>query len=167
MADNRDLVVLTPEEKQELERWAQSRTLPAGDVFRARLILALAAGRSYREIEKSLGTSAPTLARWRKRFEQRRLDGPGGTSPRESTTCGYCHGASASGATGATDRRWQYALVLSKVGERAGVEQIHGTAHPGASAAETASPGTLCGQQTCRVRKQSSWSYGLPRFNAT
>lgn len=75
MADNRNLLVLTPEEKQELERWAQSRTLPAGDVFRARLILALGAGRSYREIEKSLGTSAPTLARWRKRFEQRGLDG--------------------------------------------------------------------------------------------
>jgi len=75
MTDNRNLLVLTAEEKQELERWAQSRTLPAGDVFRARLILALAAGKSYREMEKSLGTSAPTIARWRKRFEQRRLDG--------------------------------------------------------------------------------------------
>lgn len=75
MTDNRNVLVLTVEEKQELERWAQSRTLPAGDVFRARVILALAAGRSYREMEKSLGTSAPTIARWRKRFEQRRLDG--------------------------------------------------------------------------------------------
>ena len=75
MADNRNLLVLTPEEKRELERWAQSRTLPAGDVFRARLILALAAGETYREIEKSLGTSAPTIARWRKRFEQDRLGG--------------------------------------------------------------------------------------------
>jgi hypothetical protein len=43
----------TVEEKPELERWAQSRTLPAGDVFRARLILALAEGKSYREIESS------------------------------------------------------------------------------------------------------------------
>src|SRR5215469_8808092 len=75
MTDNRNLLTLTAEEKQELERWAQSRTLPAGDVFRARLILALAAGKRYREMEKSLGTSAPTIARWRKRFEQRRLDG--------------------------------------------------------------------------------------------
>ncbi|HEY1212456.1 MAG TPA: hypothetical protein VGE93_02380 [Bryobacteraceae bacterium] len=37
------------------ESWAQSRVLPAGDVFRARLILALADGMSYREIELKLG----------------------------------------------------------------------------------------------------------------
>jgi transposase len=75
MTDNQNLLTLTPEEKQELERWAQSRTLPAGDVFRARLILALADGQSYREIEKTLGTSAPTIARWRTRFEYDRLPG--------------------------------------------------------------------------------------------
>lgn len=39
-----------------MERWAQSRTLPAGDVFRARLISALAAGKSYREIESDMQT---------------------------------------------------------------------------------------------------------------
>lgn len=75
MTDNRNLLTLTAEEKRELERWAQSRTLPAGDVFRARLILALAAGRSYREIETSMDTSAPTIARWRTRFERDRLAG--------------------------------------------------------------------------------------------
>lgn len=75
MADNRNLLILTPEEKQELERWAQSRTLPAGDVFRARLILALAQGKTYEEIEKGLSTSAPTIARWRTRFDRDRLAG--------------------------------------------------------------------------------------------
>src|SRR5258706_3432843 len=75
MADNRNLLPLTPEEKQDLERWAQSRTLPAGDVFRARLILALAEGKSYRQIENSMQTSAATIARWRTRFEQDRLAG--------------------------------------------------------------------------------------------
>src|SRR5215469_8030457 len=75
MTDNRNLLTSTPEEKRELERWAQSRTLPAGDVFRARLILALAAGKSYREKEKSLGTNAPTIARWRSRLERDRLAG--------------------------------------------------------------------------------------------
>ena len=75
MTDNRNLLTLTAEEQQVLERWAQSRTLPAGDVFRARLILALAEGQSYREIEKNLATSAPTIARWRIRFEQDRLAG--------------------------------------------------------------------------------------------
>src|SRR5262250_716872 len=73
MTDNRNLLTLTAEEKQDLEHWAQSRTLPAGDVFRARLILALAEGQSYREIERSMHTSAATIARWRTRFEQDRL----------------------------------------------------------------------------------------------
>jgi len=75
MTDNRNLLRLTAEEKHELEGWAQSRTLPAGDVFRARLILALAEGKSYREIEHSMQTSAATIARWRTRFERHRLAG--------------------------------------------------------------------------------------------
>jgi transposase len=75
MTDNRNLLTLTAEEKEELEGWAQSRTLPAGDVFRARLILALAEGKSYREIEYGMHTSAATIARWRTRFERHRLAG--------------------------------------------------------------------------------------------
>ena len=56
MTDNRSLLNLTAEQKGDLQRWAQSRTLPAGDVFRARLILALADGLSYREIARGLKT---------------------------------------------------------------------------------------------------------------
>ena len=89
MTDNRNLLDLSPEEKQDLERWAQSRTLPAGDVFRARLILALAAGQSYREIEQGMQTSAATIARWKTRFEQERLAGLDGrhkgSRPRTAT----------------------------------------------------------------------------------
>lgn len=54
---------------------ANSRTLPAGDVFRARLVLALAAKHSYRRIARDLHTSAPTIARWKRRFEQQGMDG--------------------------------------------------------------------------------------------
>jgi transposase len=61
---------LSGEEREELTRWAQSRTLPAGEVFRARLILALAAGRSYSQVEEELKTSRPTIARWKARFEK-------------------------------------------------------------------------------------------------
>jgi Homeodomain-like domain len=75
MAQYGGLLILSDDERDELTRWAQSRTLPAGDVFRARLILALADGLSYREIEKRLRTSPPTIARWRQRFEQHRIDG--------------------------------------------------------------------------------------------
>src|ERR1700685_4114985 len=75
MTDNRSLLKLIPEQREELQRWAQSRTLPAGDVFRARLILALSDGTTYREIARSLKTSLPTIARWKMRFERDGLAG--------------------------------------------------------------------------------------------
>jgi transposase len=75
MAQYGSLLILSSDECEELIRWAQSRTLPSGDVFRARLILALADGLSYRAIEKKLDTSAPTIARWRQRFERHRIEG--------------------------------------------------------------------------------------------
>jgi transposase len=43
-------------------------SLPAGDVLRARMILMLADGRSYFEIQERLETTAPTISRWKKRF---------------------------------------------------------------------------------------------------
>jgi transposase len=49
--------------------------LLAGDVFHARLILALANGESHRGIVRSLKTSTATIARWKTRFEQDRLAG--------------------------------------------------------------------------------------------
>jgi transposase len=72
-------LALTEEQRSELGRWAASRTLPAGDVFRARLILALAEGRTYSQIMTSLQTTAPTISRWKQRFEQ---DGLAGLEPR-------------------------------------------------------------------------------------
>ena len=44
MRQSQRLLAVTSEERAELTRWAQSRTLPAPYVFRARLILALADG---------------------------------------------------------------------------------------------------------------------------
>jgi hypothetical protein len=55
VADKRRLLQVSSEQREELERWAQSRALPAGDVFPARLILALVDGLTYREIERKLG----------------------------------------------------------------------------------------------------------------
>jgi transposase len=69
------IIVLTSYQKEHLTKFAQSRTLPAGDVFKARLILALADGQSYETIQVKLCTSAPTIARWKKRFEQDGLAG--------------------------------------------------------------------------------------------
>ncbi|HKD06765.1 MAG TPA: IS630 family transposase [Bryobacteraceae bacterium] len=69
------VIQLTEEEREELRRWSLSRTLPAGDVFKAKLILALADGVSYNRIEAELKTSRPTVARWKARFEQNRIAG--------------------------------------------------------------------------------------------
>jgi transposase len=69
--------------------WAHSRTLPAGDVFRAKLILSLADGMTYEQIVKALGTTKPTIARWKARFEEAGMDGlkprHRGSQPRAAT----------------------------------------------------------------------------------
>ena len=68
-------VVLSQGQQQELNRIAQSRSLPAGYVFRARLILMLAEGASFSTIKQRLGTTAPTIIRWKRRFVSGGLDG--------------------------------------------------------------------------------------------
>src|SRR5215470_7333035 len=89
MTDNRDLLKLIPEQREDLQRWAQSRTLPAGDVFRARLILALADGATYSQIMQTLQTTAPTISRWKQRFEEEGMAGLDphhkGSQPRVAT----------------------------------------------------------------------------------
>jgi transposase len=75
MRRTRIVLAVTDEQRSELMKWAGSRTLPAGDVFRARLILALADGQSYSRIMTSLQTTAPTISRWKQRFEQGGLAG--------------------------------------------------------------------------------------------
>ena len=75
MRRNQAVLTITDEQRSELSKWAASRTLPAGDVFRARLILALAEGVSYRQIMATLQTTAPTISRWKQRFEHKGIDG--------------------------------------------------------------------------------------------
>ncbi|HEX3375074.1 MAG TPA: IS630 family transposase [Edaphobacter sp.] len=70
-----DLVLLNEEQQMELSRIAQSRSLPAGYVFRAKLILMLAEGASFGTIKQRLGTTAPTIIRWKQRFVAAGLDG--------------------------------------------------------------------------------------------
>jgi transposase len=79
MRRNQAVLSLTDEQREDLTQWAHSRTLPAGDVFRARLVLALAEGQSYRHIMTTLQTTAPTISRWKQRFEK---DGIEGLNPR-------------------------------------------------------------------------------------
>jgi transposase len=81
-----DSIVLTDSQQLELSRIAQSRSLPAGYVFRARLILMLAEGASFSAIKQRLRTTAPTISRWKQRFLASGIDGldtyhPGQTAP--------------------------------------------------------------------------------------
>ena len=115
---------LTKEQRDELTRWAQSRTLPAGDVFRARLMLALADGKSWSQIEVELQTSRPTIARWKRRFEQQGLAGLDphhkGSAPRTATPSVQARvlrettQRPADGSTHWTCRKMAAALGLSK-----------------------------------------------------
>ena len=61
-------VRLTPTQRTELEEIAHSGGLPAGFVQRARLILLLGHGVSYRTIAAKLDVSEPTIAKWKARF---------------------------------------------------------------------------------------------------
>src|ERR1700674_5477167 len=68
-------VLLTDDQQLELSSIAQSRSLPAGYVFRAKLLLMLAEGASFNTIKQRLQTTAPTIVRWKQRFLASGLDG--------------------------------------------------------------------------------------------
>ena len=61
-------IQLSEQQYGELNEIAQSRSLPAGFVFRAKLILMLADGVSFAAIKQRLQTTAPTISRWKQRF---------------------------------------------------------------------------------------------------
>ena len=81
-----DCVVLGEDQQLELSRIAQSRSLPAGYVFRARLILMLAEGASFSTIKQRLGTTAPTISRWKQRFLASGMDGLDTNHPGQSAS---------------------------------------------------------------------------------
>src|ERR1022692_1010219 len=68
-------IILDAEERAELEQIIRSRALPAGDVFRARLVLLLAEGLPYRSIQERLDTTSPTISRWKSHFLRDRVAG--------------------------------------------------------------------------------------------
>lgn len=75
MENDASTVKLTPEERAELESRARSMKVRADAVSRAKLILMLADGVTYRQIQSDLGYSSATVSKWKKRFLKRRLLG--------------------------------------------------------------------------------------------
>jgi transposase len=74
-------IQLNEQQKSELTSIAQSRSLPAGYVFRAKLILLLNEGATFAIIRERLGTTNPTIIRWKERFLAAGMDGLDTTHP--------------------------------------------------------------------------------------
>src|SRR5215472_5128612 len=70
-----ETIELTASEENELRMRGRSRTLPAGEVRRARLLLMLAEGKSYQTIQEALPCDATFVVRWKQRFLRDRLSG--------------------------------------------------------------------------------------------
>ena len=68
-------IVLSDEERAELERRVACYTLPFKVVQRAKMILYAADGLGNAEIARRLETAAEVVGRWRKRFFEERLAG--------------------------------------------------------------------------------------------
>src|SRR5260221_10101254 len=62
------VLVLDAELREQLESLANSRSLPAGLVRRAKIILLSASGKTNMEIARQLETSKVTVSLWRCRF---------------------------------------------------------------------------------------------------
>jgi putative transposase len=68
-------LVLSAQQREQLESLASSRSLPAGLVARARMILMSAAGINNQEIARQLRTTKATVGKWRRRFLERDVAG--------------------------------------------------------------------------------------------
>lgn len=79
-------LLLSEDQRWELSSIAQSRSLPAGYVFRAKLIVMLAEGASFNTIKQRLQTTAPTIIRWKQRFLAFGLDGLDTYHPGQTAT---------------------------------------------------------------------------------
>ena len=62
-------------DRDELESWLRSRSLKAGLVKRARIVLLAADGAPNREIATRVGASPTTVIQWRSRYAERGLAG--------------------------------------------------------------------------------------------
>jgi Helix-turn-helix domain len=90
------VIVLSPTERETLERWQQSTTIAAGLARRGKIILLLADGSSQSAVAQAVGVQRPVVRQWAKRFLAQRVDGladapgrgakgvfpPGGGDPR-------------------------------------------------------------------------------------
>ncbi|EQD62104.1 tISRso5 ISRSO5-transposase protein [mine drainage metagenome] len=75
-------IVLTPEERSELESWARGRSTPHRLVLRAQIVLRASRGEENLDIAEGLHTRPNTVSLWRRRFAMLRLPGIQQDAPR-------------------------------------------------------------------------------------
>jgi transposase-like protein len=68
-------IVLTEDERAELEGWTRRRSSAAGLALRARIVLAAADGGTNVELADRLELDRSTIRKWRNRFVRLRCDG--------------------------------------------------------------------------------------------
>ncbi len=68
-------LVLTDDERVQLERWARRPKTSQRRALRSRIVLACAEGANNIDVADELGISMPTVGKWRKRFLKDRLEG--------------------------------------------------------------------------------------------
>jgi putative transposase len=68
-------LVLSQAERDQLESYARSRSLPSGLANRVRIVLLAAEGVTNKDIAARLDLSLPTVGKWRKRFLEHGLPG--------------------------------------------------------------------------------------------
>jgi len=68
-------IVLDDEQKEQLEAFANSRSLPHGLASRARIVLLAAEGMQNLEIVEKVGLNRNDVGKWRRRFSERGIGG--------------------------------------------------------------------------------------------
>jgi transposase len=68
-------IVLSAEEREELEKLARGRKIAVRVVERARIVLLAAEGKQNREIAELSGATRRTVGVWRRRFDEKRIAG--------------------------------------------------------------------------------------------
>lgn len=68
-------IILSEHERETLDSWKRSRSLPHRQVIRAQIIIRAADGEDSQDIAEALSVSRPTVQLWRQRFLALRVEG--------------------------------------------------------------------------------------------
>jgi len=124
----------------------------AGYVFRAKLILALAEGASNNTIKLRLGTTAPTISRWKQRYLAAGLDGLDRAHPGQKPSVLTARlRARILAATRKPAQGWLDALELPQTGHRPEHQQGRRAPRLAGGGLEAAPSGALHGRRRSRL----------------